>query len=101
MIALIQGRRPSRPLESVSLHLGLDDHMWNLIEDCWDTDPTKRPNASEVVNRISSRPDLPEDNRGPCEWDTDFPYILRTSLDDHMICPSMEAIRKIIDNQGS
>lgn len=59
--ALGRGRRPSRPSDSICLPCGLDDNMWNLVENCWDSDPMKRPHAIEVVARIVSRLSLPED----------------------------------------
>ncbi|KAG5351161.1 hypothetical protein C0989_007706 [Termitomyces sp. Mn162] len=34
---------------------GLDDSMWNLIENCWDRDDFRRPSAREILERLSKR----------------------------------------------
>ncbi|KAF9460455.1 kinase-like domain-containing protein [Collybia nuda] len=61
ILKVMQGIRPPRPShfepsgESCD-SLGLDDHMWNILEDCWLPEPTSRPGISEVVARLPKRP---------------------------------------------
>ncbi|KAJ6561955.1 kinase-like domain-containing protein, partial [Mycena capillaripes] len=45
-IAVIEGRRPSRP-PSCSGTLPLDG-LWNLLQNCWEENPENRPTASHI-----------------------------------------------------
>ncbi|KAF9003246.1 kinase-like domain-containing protein [Cyathus striatus] len=57
MRQLMLGYRPLKPeLNSAPYtHYGLTDWMWSLVEKCWCQDPASRPEASEVVEKLSSR----------------------------------------------
>ena len=35
--------------------LSLDDEIWAIIEDCWNTEPEKRPSAKEVGAFLSAK----------------------------------------------
>ncbi|KAG5349389.1 hypothetical protein C0989_004222 [Termitomyces sp. Mn162] len=50
---VLHGTRPSRPLEQVYRERGLDDFMWELINDCWHQKAAKRPGARKVLERLS------------------------------------------------
>ncbi|TDL22521.1 kinase-like protein [Rickenella mellea] len=52
MAVAVNDQRPPRPSEPAT-SLGLDDHMWELIEDCWKTQPGDRMPMDEVVTCIS------------------------------------------------
>ena len=66
-LQVIRGQRPSRPSicepwETLCEDFGLDDETWAIIEDCWNTEPEKRPVAKEVGDLLCaklgrSRPD--------------------------------------------
>ena len=43
-----EGLRPERPLRC----RWLSDEVWQLMHDCWATDPAQRPDASEVYQRL-------------------------------------------------
>jgi hypothetical protein len=54
---VIRGERPFRPSDCKPWgynckSLGLDDEMWALVEDCWNTNPDLRPTAREIVQRL-------------------------------------------------
>jgi hypothetical protein len=60
MSRIIAGRRPPRPILSepsrkACKDLGLNDHMWSLIEDCWKPQPGQRPTASKALERLPGR----------------------------------------------
>ena len=60
MFQVISGKRPSRPSicepwEIACEDLGLDDETWAIIEDCWNTEPEKRPTAKEVGAFLSTK----------------------------------------------
>ncbi|KAF9259857.1 kinase-like protein, partial [Marasmius fiardii PR-910] len=46
---VIQRRHPSCP-DSASLN----DTMWEIMMDCWNTEPWERPEASEVLTRVTA-----------------------------------------------
>jgi len=59
-LQVIRGRRPSRPpicepWKIACEDLGLDDETWAIIEDCWNTEPAKRPAAKEVRALLSEK----------------------------------------------
>ncbi|KAL0061688.1 hypothetical protein AAF712_011496 [Marasmius tenuissimus] len=47
---VVSKKCPARPVEASEL----DDGMWNIMEACWSADPTFRPNAAKVLDRIES-----------------------------------------------
>ncbi|KAL0058191.1 Rho guanine nucleotide exchange factor [Marasmius tenuissimus] len=48
MLAVVQGKRPSRPQEISEL----SDTMWALMTACWDVAPSFRPTASHVLEKV-------------------------------------------------
>ena len=51
---LSSGKQPSR-LSSPKM----EDHTWNLIEECWFRDPSKRPTMERIVDSHMPIPDSP------------------------------------------
>ncbi|KXN84991.1 Serine/threonine-protein kinase HT1 [Leucoagaricus sp. SymC.cos] len=55
MKAILEGKRPTKP---VPIHpawtkWGLSEDIWELMEECWETEPEQRPVASKVVQLIT------------------------------------------------
>lgn len=48
-----EDRRPPRPSKPATLR-GLDDAMWDLIQACWRTKPTERPDMIQIVTHFTS-----------------------------------------------
>ena len=46
------GERPSLPTDDLSRRRGLNPEMEDIIRDCWTQEPTKRPSADKVVERL-------------------------------------------------
>ncbi|KAG6827259.1 hypothetical protein H0H92_012596 [Tricholoma furcatifolium] len=59
-----RGERPGKPLDGICQSHGLTDIIWRLIEECWAHSPSKRPNASQIVERLQistiNDPQVPE-----------------------------------------
>lgn len=73
MVAVAKGRRPSRPTQDSSMVRGLNDEIWGIIESCWAQDPTDRPAAVQIVERIlASFPDHRFDERHLDNFDMSF-----------------------------
>jgi len=43
---------PTRPTGERVVARGLDDRVWQLVEDCCQVDPSARPSATDVVSRL-------------------------------------------------
>jgi hypothetical protein len=48
VISIANGKRPEKP--PAAEELGLTADMWRFIEKCWNQNPSKRPNITEVVD---------------------------------------------------
>ena len=64
-LLLQTGERPSLPTDDLSRCRGLSAEMEDLIQDCWAQDPTKRPSADKVVERLKLLPNRPVDDHRP------------------------------------
>jgi hypothetical protein len=51
-LLLQTGERPSLLADDLSCRRGLSPEIEHLIHDCWTQDPTKRPSADKVVERL-------------------------------------------------
>ena len=50
MMVIMRGDRPPRPS-----HLTLTDELWELVQQCWNQDPRKRPPMPKVLQALRSR----------------------------------------------
>ena len=50
MHAVISGERPPKPENAEEI--GMTEVLWDLLEECWREDRTKRPNISEILGRF-------------------------------------------------
>ncbi|TDL21795.1 kinase-like protein [Rickenella mellea] len=48
MMAIAKGQIPQRPLEN-AIERGLDDTLWDLMQQCWNFDPALRPRIAQVA----------------------------------------------------
>ena len=71
-LLLQTGERPSLPADDLSRCRGLSAEMEDLIQDCWTQDPTKRPSADKVVERLKLLPNRLVDQRPVDEVGTSF-----------------------------
>jgi hypothetical protein len=65
-VGIISGKRPPRPM-----HLGLTDGLWEITERCWDQDPQRRPEISEVIICVQSAIALRRDHADTDDKHTD------------------------------
>jgi hypothetical protein len=86
---LQRGERPSLPADDLSRRRGLSLEMEDLIQDCWDQEPTKRPSADEVVKQLQLLQLV--DQRPPNEIGTSFfMQLLQNQVDNPFAILSME-----------
>ena len=71
-LLLQTGERPFLPADDLSRRRGLSPEMKDLIQDCWTQDPTKRPSADTIVERLKLLPDRLVDQRPIDEIGTSF-----------------------------
>jgi serine/threonine protein kinase len=53
-VALSDEGRPSRP-EAGEVSDGIDDFVWDIIQECWAQEPRHRPSACDVRQRLEAR----------------------------------------------
>jgi len=63
IIAIGQGRRPERPIDTRSKIRGLTDQIWDIIVTCWNSNPERRLTAGQVVQLLRALPNFPVENR--------------------------------------
>ena len=49
---VVEGGKPSKPANAPEL--GISDKVWNLLEDCWQTERTLRPSIKGVLGRVKA-----------------------------------------------
>ena len=49
---VMEGKKPSKPTNA--LELGLSDKVWELLEDCWQTQRTLRPSIKGVLDCVKA-----------------------------------------------
>lgn len=85
-VKFVGGSRPSRPTNEVSLRRGLDDDMWDFIQNLWHQDPKLRVTASQATMWMSYKMHMEgkSTNRPPAEmqWNLDFLTKCATELTD-------------------
>ncbi|KAF7974062.1 hypothetical protein HWV62_13469 [Athelia sp. TMB] len=82
IIAVSQGKRPERPMQSIARDRGLTDQIWEIIVTCWNQNPDKRLTAAEVVQRLRTLPNLPPDNRPADSFSMPPPSSATTNFSD-------------------
>ena len=51
IIKVADGEKPPRPCDGATITRGLDDHVWGVMEKCWDQAET-RPTVIEVMRML-------------------------------------------------
>ncbi|KAJ7765080.1 hypothetical protein DFH07DRAFT_811344 [Mycena maculata] len=75
---VMRGQRPKRTRH-------ISDGVWNLMVDCWKTEPDQRLSADQIVFRLRDRPicALPTDTAS--DWDPWYTSKFRSSLEEHTL----------------
>ncbi|KAJ8083191.1 hypothetical protein PM082_009060 [Marasmius tenuissimus] len=66
VLAVIQGKRSTRPAEASEL----SDDMWKLMQESWSANPSHRPNARQVLEQLSKM-DTRKTTCSPPNWSDD------------------------------
>jgi hypothetical protein len=86
-----KGKRPTRPAPEICAQRGLDDHLWNLIADCWKMKDWERPTATTVVKRLETYSNMTSRDQGSIrassDWDPSSVGRFRSNLDEHPLSP--------------
>lgn len=83
----MKGKRPAQPSHSLSRGRGMNDIVWLLVDACWAQDPTQRPSANDIIERLlDGLPYLAKDGRELDEFDAGLPS--QKSLDNFVRHPS-------------
>jgi len=60
---VLDGTLPDRPTEPEVISRGLDDRMWEIVKECCQQQPSRRPTVQGVINRLLAPPTQPEHRR--------------------------------------
>ncbi|KAJ7688621.1 kinase-like domain-containing protein [Mycena rosella] len=69
--AVLEGRRPPRPPSCSGTSLALGG-LWSLIQNCWEEQPTMRPTASHIVERLIGPDIQAKKTESTTDWDEQF-----------------------------
>ncbi|KAF7333009.1 Protein kinase domain-containing protein [Mycena venus] len=85
-----KGARPKRPepWRDDEVYNGI----WELMEDCWKTDPDARPTAAQIVQRLVDPPIGAKPTKSGMDWDDAFSSRFRHWSQD---CPLLLSISEI------
>ncbi|KAJ7113462.1 hypothetical protein C8R44DRAFT_710619 [Mycena epipterygia] len=94
MFKVVEGRRPSQP-SSCSGTTALDS-LWELLQDCWNEKPDKRPTAVQIVERLKSPLIRATTTQSTTDWNEQFSSKFRRSLHVQPLLPSVSQIERMI-----
>jgi serine/threonine protein kinase len=81
--AVMDGKRPRRPMHDIGHIRGLDDDIWSIIESCWNQEWAHRPIAHQIVLQLRSSPSWSADKRPVDKFDPSFPSRSLYTQTDH------------------
>jgi hypothetical protein len=79
----MQGKIPVRPSHQLSRTRGLSDAIWQLVETCWDPDPTFRPTAAHIMEQLRALSDMAVDERLVDDFNIKFPSQMLCNHAEH------------------
>jgi hypothetical protein len=96
--AVLEGRRPSRTT-SCSGTPSLDG-LWNLLQDCWEEQPTRRPTAGEIVERLMGPDIQATTTQSTSDWDERFTSRFRRHFLGQRPLPSVLEFERLVFGDG-
>ncbi|KAG6916388.1 hypothetical protein DXG01_007061 [Tephrocybe rancida] len=74
---ILSGATPTRPgnNDPAWQEHGLNNSIWDLMQDCWKTQPSERLDITEVISRLGG--EKPIDSRPPSDWEGGVPILFR------------------------
>ncbi|KAF8178967.1 kinase-like domain-containing protein, partial [Mycena galopus ATCC 62051] len=98
MMAVARGRRPARPESSSGITT--PDSLWELVENCWETEATIRPTAFQIVERLTGPAIGAKSTSSTADWDDEFSSKFRRSLQAELVLPSVTQIERELFGNG-
>ncbi|KAJ7036674.1 kinase-like domain-containing protein [Mycena alexandri] len=93
-VAVLQGRRPPHPPSC--LGMPALEGLWNLLQDCWDQSPERRPTASQVVERLMGDDIQTTKVESLSDWDDTFTSRFRRHFLGQQPLPSVKEFERMI-----
>ncbi|KAG6855806.1 hypothetical protein H0H87_010724 [Tephrocybe sp. NHM501043] len=100
MLRVKAGARPaSPPLSSSSwVEWGLTKETWACMEDCWNGQPSERPTASTVAQRLAAQ--VPEDTRQRPDIGVPSPTEFRRRMSEHIKIITIADLNRMLGIAG-
>ncbi|KAG6907964.1 hypothetical protein DXG01_006752, partial [Tephrocybe rancida] len=97
ILRVSSGARPARPLKSSPswMEWGLTEDIWACIEDCWKGQPTERPPAATVVQRLAESITTADTRQGP-HTDMLLPDEFRRRMSESFEIITVEDLNRIL-----
>ncbi|KAJ7824686.1 kinase-like domain-containing protein, partial [Mycena leptocephala] len=92
--AVLEGSRPSRTA-SCSGTPSLDG-LWNLLQDCWEEHPTRRPTVGEIVERLMGPDIQATTTQSTSDWDERFTSRFRRRFLSQRPLPSVLDFERLV-----
>jgi hypothetical protein len=54
ILQIVKGELPPRPIQPIVLERRCDDRVWEVMVDCWQFEPSTRPDMKEVTRRMAA-----------------------------------------------
>ncbi|KAF8188796.1 kinase-like domain-containing protein [Mycena galopus ATCC 62051] len=97
-MAVIEGRRPSRP-PSCSGTSSLDG-LWNLVQNCWEENPQNRPTASQLVECLMGDEIQAMEIESTRDWDDTFTSKFRRLFLGQPPFPTVLEFERVVFGSG-
>ncbi|KAJ7779273.1 kinase-like domain-containing protein [Mycena metata] len=98
MLQVLDGKRPSRPVSCIGTPQL--DSLWDLLQNCWEDDPQKRPKASQIVDCLVGPLIHATMTSSTTDWDEKFTSRFRRSSQARPLLPSIPQIERMLFGDG-
>ncbi|KAJ7113510.1 kinase-like domain-containing protein [Mycena epipterygia] len=96
ILHVLKGKRLSQPSSCLGISESTFGSLWDLLQDCWNEKPDKRPTAVQIVERLKSPLIRATTTQSTTDWNEQFSSKFRRSLQVQPLLPSVPQIERMI-----
>lgn len=98
ILQVVEGKRPSRPMSCSGT--SEVDSLWELLQNCWDSNAEMRPNAPQIVERLVIPAIGAKTTSSTTDWDDKSTSKFRSVLQTQSLLPTVTQIKRMIFGDG-